>query len=249
MITIFPLSQDNMLGFTLDGEVDEEGMRKLLMAVEAKVITHGSVRLLGNIKNLGAFGSYQSFWKTLQGKKDLWSNIEKYAILTDHGWLSTLVEGVDYLTDHLDVKTFALNQGEIAHQWLKEMSETTDTGISESIREIDLGDHRLLGIAITGKLRQADYDRLNVLIEEKVKHHGSAKLLLEVVSTEGITAKALWEDLKASFKLYGSLERVAIIGDQAWLKTSVKISDLLTPGLELAAFSTTDHKRAVAWLD
>ena len=37
MVTVFPLSQDNMLGFTLDGEVDEPGMRKLLMAVEAKV--------------------------------------------------------------------------------------------------------------------------------------------------------------------------------------------------------------------
>ena len=249
MISIFPLSQDNMLGFTLDGEVDEEGMRRLLMAVEAKVITHGRLRLLGNIKNVGGFPSYQAFWNTFKAKKDLWGKIEKYAILTDHGWLSTLTEGVDYLTPNMEVKTFALNEGEIAHNWLKAESTPKEPLTSKSIKEIDLSDERLLGIAVTGRLNKADYDRLNVLIEEKVRHYGKARILLEVVNIEGLTVRALWEDLKASVKLYGSIERIAIIGDQSWLKTSVKISDLLTPGLEMAAFSSTDHRRAVAWLD
>lgn len=248
MISIFPLSQDNMLGFTLDGEVDEEGMRRLLMAVEAKVITHGRLRLLGNIKNVGGFPSYQAFWNTFRAKKELWDKIEKYAILTDHGWLSTLSEGVDYLTKNMEVRTFRLDEGETAHQWLKQDKAPEEPLISEAIKEIDLADDRLLGIAIIGKLNKADYDRLNVLIEEKVRHYGQAKLLLEVVNIEGLTVRALWEDLKASLKLYSNIERIAIIGDQSWLKTSVKISDLLTPGLEMAAFSSTDHRRAVAWL-
>ncbi len=71
MISVFPLSQSNLLGFTLDGEVDDEGMRKLLMAVEAKVITHGKLRLLGNIKNIGGFQDFQTFWKLLKAKTEL----------------------------------------------------------------------------------------------------------------------------------------------------------------------------------
>ena len=247
MVTIFPLSQDNMLGFTLDGEVDEPGMRKLLMAIEAKVVTHGKLRLLGNIKDIGGFSSYQAFWNTVKAKKDLWEKIEKYAILTDHGWLSTLSGGIDFLTPRMEVKTFKLNEGELAHRWLQEATEAPPT--AEGVKTVDLGNDRLLGLAIVGKLYPADYDRINMLVEEKVRHHGKARLLLEVVSTEGINARTLWEDLKASLKLYKDVERVAIIGDHSWLKTSVKLSDLLTPGLELAAFSTTEHKRAIAWLD
>ena len=249
MVTIFPLSQDNMLGFTLDGEVDEEGMRKLLMAVEAKVVTHGRLRLLGNIKNVGGFQSYQSFWNIIKAKKELLSKIEKYAILTDHGWLGTLSEGIDWLSPNMEVKTFRLNEGEIAHQWLQRDGERQQRAAgAPSIKEVDLGDDQLLGLAIIGKLTQADYDRINFLVEEKVRHHGRARILLEIVSTEGINARTLWEDLKASLKLYKDLERVAIVGDQSWLKTSVKLSDLLTPGLELAAFSTAERRRAIGWL-
>ncbi|MCP9236580.1 STAS/SEC14 domain-containing protein [Lewinella sp. JB7] len=246
MISVFPLSQDNMLGFTLDGEVDEEGMRRLLMAVEAKVVTHGRLRLLGNIKNVGGFASYQSFWDTIKAKKDLLHKIEKYAILTDHGWLTTLSGGIDWFTPRMEVKTFRLDEGEVAHQWLK---TDTEPLVSEGVKTVDLGDDRLLGLAIVGKLNIADYDRINTLVEEKVRHHGKARILLEIVSTEGINARTLWEDLKTSLKLYKDLERVAIVGDQSWLKTSVKLSDLLTPGLDLAAFSTIDRKRAISWLD
>lgn len=247
MVTIFPLSQDNMLGFTLDGEVDDEGMRKLLMAVEAKVITHGKLRLLGNIKNVSGFANYQSFWNTIKTKKELLDKVEKYAILTDHGWLSTITEGIDWLAPRMEVRTFRLNEGEVAHQWLRQDVDEPKT--AEAVKEVDLGDPRLLGLAIVGKLTTADYDHINLLVEEKVKHYGRARILLEVVSTDGINARTLWEDLKTSLRLYKDLERVAIIGDQTWLKTSVKLSDLLTPGLDLAAFSTVERKRAIAWLD
>lgn len=247
MISIFPLSQDNLLGFTLDGEVDEEGIRKLLIAVEAKVVTHGKLRLLGNIKSIGGFQSFQSFWKALKAKKDLWDKIEKYAILTNQSWLGALTDGIDWLTPNMEVRTFKLNEGELAHQWLKEDPAPKES--ADSVKEIDLGDERLLGLAIVGKMNSTDYERINLLVEEKVKKYGKAKILLEIVSTDGLNVRTLWEDLKTSVGLYKDLERVAIIGDQAWLKTSVKLSDLLTPGLELAAFSTIERQRAVAWLD
>ncbi|SEQ82366.1 SpoIIAA family protein [Neolewinella agarilytica] len=244
MISVFPLSQPNMLGFTLDGEVDEEGIRKLLIAVEAKVITHGKLRLLGNIKNVGGFQSFQSFWKTLKTKKDLWDKIEKYAILTDHGWLASLTGSVDWLTPRMEIKTFSLADGELAHAWLKldPMEES-----SEGLKEIDLGDERLLGLAIIGKMTTVDYDRINLLIEEQAGKYGQARVMLEVVSTE-FSGQALLEDIKSSIKNYKNVDRLAIIGDQSWLKTTVRLGDLLTPGLELAAFSTVERKRAVAWL-
>jgi hypothetical protein len=245
MISVFPLSQPNLLGFTLDGEVDDEGIRKLLIAVEAKVITHGKLRLLGNIKNVGGFQSFQSFWKTLKTKKELWDRIEKYAILTDHGWLASLTGSVDWLTPRMEIKTFALSEGELAHEWLK-LDPAPE--VAESLKEIDLGDTRLLGLAIVGKMNTADYDRINTLIEEQAAKHGKARIMLEIITSPGFSGQALMEDLKTSVKQYKNVERMAIIGDQSWLKTTVRLSDLLTPGLELSAFGTTERKRAISWL-
>jgi len=247
MISVFPLSQSNLLGFTLDGEVDDEGMRKLLMAVEAKVITHGKLRLLGNIKNIGGFQDFQTFWTLLKAKTELWDQIEKYAILTDKSWLASLTGSLDWLTPRMEVKTFGIDEGELAHEWLK--LDPAEEEASEALKEIDLGTQRLLGIAIIGKMELADYDRLNVLIEEQAAKYGKARIMLEIVTSAGFSGKALMEDLKTSVKQYKNVERMAIIGDQSWLKTTVRLSDLLTPGLELSAFGTTERKRAIAWLE
>ncbi|MFT4685457.1 MAG: hypothetical protein ACJATN_001345 [Neolewinella sp.] len=245
MISVFPLSQSNLLGFTLDGEVDDEGMRKLLMAVEAKVITHGKLRLLGNIKNIGGFQDFQTFWKLLKAKTELWDRIEKYAILTDHGWLASLSGSLDWFTPRINVKTFALAEGELAHQWLK-LDPAPE--VSKALKEIDLGTERLLGIAIIGRMEITDYDRLNTLIEEQATKYGKARIMLEIVTSASFSGKALMEDLKTSVKQYKNVERMAIVGDQSWLKTTVRLSDLLTPGLELCAFGTTERRRAISWL-
>ena len=244
MISVFPLSQPNLLGFTLDGEVDETGMNKFLMAVEAKVLTHGKIRLMGNIKEIGGFQSLQAFWKTLRAKKELVDGIEKYAILTDHSWLASISGSLEWLTPRMEVRTFALSEGERAHAWLKMEPEPIT---SHGLREVDLGDPRLLGLAIVGKMAPTDYDRINRLIEAQAAQHGQARILLEIVDSE-FSGKNLIENIKSSVKNYENVERIAMIGDQSWLRTTVKLGDLLTPGMELSAFSTRERKRAVAWL-
>ncbi len=244
MISVFPLSQPNMLGFTLDGDIDDAGMEKALMAIEAKTLTHGKIRLLGNVKQIGSFDSFQTFWKGVKAKKGLIDNIEKYAILTDHGWLASLTGSLDWLTPRMEVKTFRLAEGELAHEWLK-LAPTKAP--SEGLKVLDLGDPSILGLAIIGNMAAADYDRINRLIESQAVTYDRVKILLEVVDA-GFSGQALIEDIKSSIKNYKHVERIALIGDQTWLKTTVKLGDLLTPGLELAAFTTRERKRAVSWL-
>lgn len=244
MVSVFPLSEPHLLGFTLDGEVNDDSLRKLLIAVEAKVLTHGRIRLLGNIKSIGGFQSFQTFWRLLRKKTELWDKIEKYALLTDHGWLASLTGSIDWLTPRMDIKTFALSEGELAHAWLKIDPKERP---AEAVKEIDLGDPRLLGLAVVDKMETTDYDRINALIEEQARKYGQARILLEVVYT-GFSGQALLEDLKASIRNYAKVERIAVVGNQSWLKTTVKLGDLLTPGLDLAAFTTVERGRAVSWL-
>ena len=246
MISAFPLSQPNMLGFTLDGQIDDEGLHRLFTAMEAKVLAHGRIRLLGNIKAVGGMSSFKTFTDAIRKKADLWTKIEKYAILTDNSLISSLGSGVDFFNTRMDVKTFALSEGERAHEWLKEDPYREP---ADNVHLVDLGNDRLLGLAVTGALQPEDLERVNMAVEDQVRKYARARILLEIVSFEGASAKTIWDDLRGGIRLYGSLERVAIVGDQSWLKTGIKLSDLLTPGVDLAAFSTTERQRAINWLD
>lgn len=249
MLTIFPLSQPNMLGFTLDGEIDEAGMRKFTTAVEAKVLTHGKIRLLGNIKNIGGWDTFQTFWSTMKSKKDLWGKIERYAILTDNVVIEKATDTMDWFTNDMNVKTFQLSEGETAHQWLAGQPEAKEAKEAKALKFVDLGHPNLLGLAIIDKMEVIDFEKLNYYIDDHAGQYGKVRLYLEIVNLKGISFRALWEDIKTSVQQYGKLERVAIIGDQAWLKASVKVGDVLTPGLDLAAFGSEDRQRAIAWLD
>ncbi|MEL6277115.1 MAG: STAS/SEC14 domain-containing protein [Bacteroidota bacterium] len=245
MLTIFPLSQDNMLGFTLDGEIDEAGMSRFLTAVEAKILTHGKLRLLGNIRNLGGWDSFQTFWKTMKAKKELWDKIEKYAILCDNSLITAATNSLDWVAPNMVIKTFKLSEGEIAHKWLGEPLPTRE---AKAIKFIDLGHTNILGLAVVGKMEPIDYEKFDYYLEDHARQYGKVKLFLEVVELDGISLRAIWEDLKTVAKHYKSLERVAFVGDQAWLKGSAKFSDLITPGLDIAAFGSTERQRAINWL-
>ncbi|PHI19590.1 hypothetical protein CEQ90_11995 [Lewinellaceae bacterium SD302] len=245
MLTVFPLSQDNMLGFTLDGDIDDSGVSLFVTAVEAKVLTHGKVRLLGNIKNIGGFDSFRTFWDTLRTKKELWDKIEKYALLSDSSILDSAVSNLSWLAAHIEIKTFKLSEGEAAHEWLKAPIALKE---SKALKFVDLGQDNLLGLAIVDKMEVADYEKFNYYVSDKVEQYGKVRLFLEIVDMKGVSLRALYEDLKTAIKHYGSIERMAIIGDQSWLKGSVKVSDLLTPGLDMAAFGTDERARAIDWL-
>lgn len=246
MISIFPLSEPYMLGFTIDGQIDEEGMQRFLLALEAKVSTHGRIRLLGNIKNLGGWDNFKTLWAQRKFKQEYWDKVEKYAILTDSSWLSTLTGSVDWFASDMLIKSFPLSAGEEAHQWL---GEPMPEAPPPALRQVELANSRLLGLAIVGKMTTADYELLDTLIDEQARDFGKARIFLEIVDLQGISFKALWDDLRTTIKHYRHIERIAIIGDQGWLKASIKVSDLLTPGLDMAAFSTTDRNRAIAWLE
>ncbi|MEO0626627.1 MAG: STAS/SEC14 domain-containing protein, partial [Bacteroidota bacterium] len=177
---------------------------------------------------------------------EYWDHIEKYAVLTDSDLLSGLTGSIDWLTSGLLIKSFPLSAGEEAHQWLAEpMPEEPPP----ALRQIELANTRLLGLAIVGQLTQKDYDLLDVLIEDQKKEYGKARIYLEIVDLQGISFRAIWQDLRTTIKHYTQIERIAIVGDQSWLKATIKVSDLMTPGLDMQAFPTEERQRALNWLE
>jgi hypothetical protein len=61
-----------------------------------------------------------------------------------------------------------------------------------------------------------------------------------------MTLKAVWEEFKAAINYYSRIEKVAITGQEGWLKSAAKISDFLTPGIDVRYFEEAEE--AKNWL-
>ena len=118
MISTFPLRNDNLIGFTIDGTVDQAGLDKLIDLIEDRARAHDKIRLLANIRSVSGWDSLTTFWKNLRAKKELVGKIEKYALLSDSGWVKWMTGPVDWLFSGIEYRHFQLSEGEAAHTWL-----------------------------------------------------------------------------------------------------------------------------------
>lgn len=74
-----------------------------------------------------------------------------------------------------------------------------------------------LELTIHGTLHASDFKRLVPVAEERIRECGELSLLLHATRFEGLSAAALWEDLKFDVAHYRDIARVAIVGDETEL--------------------------------
>ena len=242
MITVKETGQDNIVGFVLKGEVDEEGMQQLIQALNEKSDFYHKLRLYGEVYDIKGWETFKSFFSNIKAKFQAFRKLEKYAIVTDIDWLEDLTEIAAYLTPGLDVDTFDTNEKEEAIQWL--LKPTREQTIN--VEEINLPTEDAIGFSIDGHLSKADYDLINSRMKAVLDYNDKIGLYIDIVDLDGMTLKAVWEEFKAALNYYNRIKKVAITGKEGWLKSAAKISDFLTPGIDVKYFD--DVEEAKAWL-
>ncbi|MGD9722862.1 MAG: STAS/SEC14 domain-containing protein [Pirellulales bacterium] len=75
---------------------------------------------------------------------------------------------------------------------------------------------KILSVTLSGKLSKEDYERFVPEVDSLIQKHGKLRILLNMHDFHGWTVGALWEDIKFDVKHFGSIERLAMIGDRKW---------------------------------
>jgi hypothetical protein len=83
--------------------------------------------------------------------------------------------------------------------------------------------------------------------EAIASRHGALRLLIEVEGLGFLEAASLRSQLPLAARLAGRVERVAVVGDQGWLKAALKSA----PGgpAEVRHFPTANARAAREWLN
>ncbi len=112
---------------------------------------------------------------------------------------------------------------------------------------LDFTKENLTALQVEGKVTKDDYEKLSALFEKNEREYDKQKLYFEIDKIEGITAKALWEDLKIYLTHVKNFEKVAIIGDSDMVKTLTKLSSPFISG-DVKFFNIREASKAKDWI-
>ncbi len=106
---------------------------------------------------------------------------------------------------------------------------------------------KVLSIKVSGKVTTDEMKRYVDDLEKIIDEHGQARLLINMESFPLAEPGAIWKDLKFSAKHFNHIERVAVVGDQAWQEWYIKFTNPLSPA-EIRHFGLSQMQAAWDWL-
>jgi SpoIIAA-like len=104
----------------------------------------------------------------------------------------------------------------------------------------------LVGFELSGKLHAEDYRDVLLPVIEKAAQVGDVRIVLVIPEFGGISAGALWEDLKMGIEHLHSWKRIALVTDVEWMTHALSLFGWMTPG-EVKHFSLAEKADAVNW--
>ena len=105
----------------------------------------------------------------------------------------------------------------------------------------------IIGFEAQGTLHAEDYRDVVLPALEHAAAEGDVRFLIMVTSFDGMTAGALWEDLRMGLEHLQAWKRIALVTDVEWMRRASALFGWMTPG-ELRTFDVDQRAEAVAWL-
>jgi SpoIIAA-like len=107
----------------------------------------------------------------------------------------------------------------------------------------------VLGITAKGEVTGADYETVLIpAVEEMLVNRERIRFMYQLGDEfTGFDAKAIWDDAKVGLQHLAAWERVAVVTDVTWIRTTMKVFGFVIPG-EVRVFSNSETAQARLWL-
>jgi hypothetical protein len=106
----------------------------------------------------------------------------------------------------------------------------------------------VLEFRLSGKLHDEDYKVFVPAVDAAVKASGGkVRMLARFEDFHGWDLPALWDDVKFAAGHYSSIEKIALVGENAWEKWMAKVCSPFT-GATIRYFNSAQVEDARAWV-
>lgn len=102
-------------------------------------------------------------------------------------------------------------------------------------------------LTVEGRITDADL-RANIeRLRDDLERNGKTRILEVIQHFTGMEPQALWTDLKLGLPLVHKVSRVAVVADQAWIRTVSHLGRFFTSA-ELKIFEPAELDQARTWI-
>jgi len=105
----------------------------------------------------------------------------------------------------------------------------------------------IIGFEVTDKVRAEDFRDVVLPAVEEAAQSGEVRFVVVIPEFKGMTAGALWEDLKVAFENFRKWKRIALITDIEWMHHMTTLFGWMTPG-DVKTFPMSQREQAIAWV-
>jgi hypothetical protein len=120
-------------------------------------------------------------------------------------------------------------------------------GATTLIKELTDLPSGVIGFETTGKLHAEDYRDVLLPAIERAAAEGDVRCVIVVDDFEGLSAGALWQDLKMGVEHLRAWKRIALVTDIEWMVHMATMFGWMTPG-ELKHFPLAERSSAISWV-
>ena len=109
----------------------------------------------------------------------------------------------------------------------------------------------VLAIKLSHKITGADLDQVMDRLDAIMNKHDKVHVFVETHGIEGIELTSLPGYMARSLPLLGKLNRfgrVAVIADQAWVRTGTRLESAMLPMISYRVFMPEERAEALAWV-
>lgn len=115
------------------------------------------------------------------------------------------------------------------------------------IELLDRSENSVVGVRISGKVTEEDYERILPELEQRIAEHGEIAILCRFDGWSGIEPEAIWRDVRFYSTHFQNVRRFAVVQDRPWQGTMTRVVGPLT-GAETRVFEGEEEDDAWKWL-
>ena len=105
----------------------------------------------------------------------------------------------------------------------------------------------VIGFEASGTLHAEDYRDVLLPAIEGAATSGGLRVVIVVSSFDGLSAGALWQDLKMGVEHLRAWKRIALVTDIEWMSHMTAMFGWMTPG-EVKHYPLSERAAAIAWV-